>query len=204
MFPTIHNFKAELDRFDSGNEALLHASKSKKIKKHLYLGDIEFSDDHIFVSLEHKSNDRVLIAMRRPKSNKPAFLGGLGTINSISRGVYKNPVVQLIGFSRYSLDISSEDIHEQLIFNTPHIDENDDVDELINTFNNLYNNEESTSFKLDDIQKKILIKSNVERIVIRSLVKNIMRYGKVTWEDDNDWYHIIKHHSSEKLYGDIS
>ena len=41
-------------------------------------------------------------------------------------------------------------------------------------------------------QKKAVIQSTVERAVRRNLINNAFRYAKISGEDDDIWYHLIK------------
>lgn len=157
-----------------------------------YYGKLELTQNHAFISMSDENKDKLLAIFYRMPSHKPNYSGGIGTINSVSKGRESMPVVQFIGLSRNKLTLSSEEIHHNLLLSYPSYKANDEVDELIRLFKTLYLSPGECNESLSEIQKMITLKSNLERYIKIILENNIFRYGKISNKDDDDWYHVLK------------
>ena len=165
----------------------------KGFEKYIYYGRILTSKDHYYLELVHENEDRISIILHRPNTRKPEYIGGIGTVNSVSRGRQHMPTVQFIGLSRKALNLSEEDIHKAMLLSYPNYHAGQESEELIKTFKNLYMNNENTGFTFNDTQRELLVQSNLERIIKESLTRNLLRYAKVSEIDDDEWYHTIKY-----------
>ena len=161
----------------------------------VYHGDLEMSPDHVFVTMKHANTDKALLIIHRVDNNKRDYIGGIGTVNSISKGRERAPVVQFMGISRYSLSMSVEEIHHNLLLNYPIFSAENEAEELIKSFKALYIDDNETSTGISDYQKSIVIRSTLERYIRKSLESNMFRYGKISERDDDDWYQAIKNSS---------
>lgn len=157
-----------------------------------YYGDFELSQEHAFLNIRHANTDRALVILHRVDNNKPDYTGGIGTINSISKGRERMPVVQFIGFSRKPLSLSAEEIEHSLLLNYPVFSAEKETGDLLRTFQNLYMDDENTH-SFTELHKALIIRSTLERLIAKSLKRNIFRYGKISERDDDEWYHMIKH-----------
>ena len=157
-----------------------------------YYGNFEIGQEHAFLNLRHAGTDRALAILHRVDSNKDKYLGGIAAINSISKGRERMPVLQFLGISRYPLCISAEDIQHALLLRYPIVDVREEVEEVLRIHRVLFidNDDARSSFTPD--QKKAVIQSTVERAVLRNLTRNAFRYAKISEEDDDAWYHLIK------------
>ena len=157
-----------------------------------YYGSFEIGQEHAFLNLRHPGTDRALAILHRVDSNKDKYLGGIATINSISKGRERMPVLQFFGISRYRLCISPEDIQHALLLSYPIVDVQKEVEEVLRIHRVLFidNDEARSAFTPD--QKKAVIQSTVERAVRRNLIRNAFRYAKISEEDGDVWYHLIK------------
>ena len=157
-----------------------------------YYGNFEMGQEHAFLNLRHAGTDRALAILHRVDSNKDKYLGGIAAINSISKGRERMPVLQFLGISRYRLCISAEDIQHALLLSYPIVDVQEEVEEVLRIHRVLFidNDEARNSFTPE--QKKAVIQSTVERAVRRNLINNAFRYAKISGEDDDIWYHLIK------------
>ncbi len=166
------------------------------IKEHYYAnaysGTFELNNKHVFISLTHGDKDKALIIFHCPSSNKLYYLGGIGTINSISKGREPMPVVQYIGISRNSIKLSEEEIHHNLLLDLPQFKAENEAEELINLFRSLYLDEDGLKNKMTELQKMIIIKANLQRYIKDNFERNIFRYSKVSNKDDDEWYHMLK------------
>ncbi len=182
-------------------ESLSDISKIEYINKTYqtfsYHGDFELSSDHAFISLDHSNTDKALIVIHRVDNDKSDYIGGIGTVNSVSRGRERAPVVQFMGISRFSLKMSVEEIHHCLLLNYPVFNLEDETDEIIRSFKSLYTEEGSASEGLTEYQKSVIVRSTLERLIKKNLERNMFRYGKISERDDDYWYHSIKDLSAE-------
>ena len=160
-----------------------------------YYGDFELSSEHAFISIRHFPTDKALIILHHVDSNKAYYTGGIGTINSVSKGRDRMPVVQFMGFSRHPLSMSCEEIHHSLLLNYPTFKATDETEELIKLFKALYMDPDGNKEELSDYQRSIVIRSTLERFIKKSLERNVFRYSKISERDDDEWYHAIKHTS---------
>ena len=157
-----------------------------------YYGDFELSQEHAFISIRHANTDKALIIFHRVDNNKPDYTGGIGTINSISKGRERMPVVQFIGISRHPLSMSIEEIHHSLLLNYPTFKAEKEAEEMIQNFKALYDDSDETRQNFSEYQKEIIMRSTLERYIRKSLERNMFRYGKISERDDDEWYHSIK------------
>ena len=161
-----------------------------------YYGNFEIGQEHAFLNLKHTGTDRALAILHRVDSNKDKYLGGIASINSISKGRERMPVLQFLGISRHRLCISAEDIQHALLLRYPFVDVREEVEEVLRIHRVLFidNDDARSAFTQD--QKKAVIQSTVERAVLRNLIRNAFRYAKISEEDDDAWYHLIKSSSA--------
>ena len=163
-----------------------------------YFGDFELSQEHAFVSMSHANTDKALLIFHRVDNNKDNYTGGIGTINSISKGRERMPVIQFMGISRYPLSLTVEEIHHRLLLNYPTFKAEAETEEMIQTFKTLYVSEGEPKHQFTDYQKSIMVQSTLERYIRKSLERNMFRYGKISERDDDDWYHSIKDASMDE------
>ena len=157
-----------------------------------YYGDFELSQEHAFISMSHANTDKALLILHRVDNNKPNYTGGIGTINSVSKGRERAPVVQFMGVSRYPLSMSIEEIHHSLLLNYPNFKAESETEEMIQNFKALYVDSKESKQGFSEYQKSIVVRSTLERYIKKSLERNMFRYGKISERDDDEWYHAIK------------
>ncbi|MBQ9934374.1 MAG: helix-turn-helix transcriptional regulator [Lachnospiraceae bacterium] len=157
-----------------------------------YYGDFSMTKKQAFISLSHRSKDKALIILHRPDSNKANYSGGIGTINSVSRGRESMPVIQFIGLSRNKTSLSPEEIHRMLLLNYPTFKSKKEAEELIATFKKLYVDTNGAYGDLTEFQKQMMIKADLEHYVRNSIRNNMFRVGKISNMDDDTWYHGLK------------
>ena len=158
----------------------------------VYYGGFEFSNSHAFITLAHDRKDKALIILHRVNTNKKEYIGGIGTINSVSKGREAMPTLQFIAVSRYEISLSDEEIHHNLLLSYPTFKADNEAKELIALFKNLYLSTNSETEDLSELQKQLNIKVNLERYIKKSLESNMFRYGKISNRDDEAWYKLLK------------
>ena len=154
-------------------------------------GDFEIIGKYAYISLEHPRAGKSLAIFYNPDSNKPKFVGGLGTINSVSKGRDKMPTLQFIAISRKPIERSVEEIHRNLLLSFPIIKADKYAPEMIRIMKKLYIDTESESMNISELQKTITIRANMEMYIRDSVEHNLFRYAKVSSVDDDGFYHWI-------------
>lgn len=164
----------------------------KECSNRAYYGGFEISQEHVFLNMSHEGTDRALAILHRVDNNKENYSGGIATINSISKGRERMPVVQFFGISRHPIAMSPEEIQHALLLNFPTVSVEEEVDEILRVLRMLYVNNEEVRLSFSPEQKKAVIRSTLERAVRKNLERNAFRYAKISEEDDDAWYHCIK------------
>ena len=151
------------------------------------------------------SKDHLSMIFYNQNPNQDPYIGGLGEGISISRGQESTPCAQLFGTSKYELDISNEQIVQALLLPLACPDlspaDEDTLRALVrkvsayysqsrNLENSIVGDHLDSMFSEDDI--RLLIGSNLRKIIIDMMVRNYQRTFKITGIDDNRWYHLIK------------
>lgn len=187
----IDEIKAKIEMFkDNNNE--IEEFITTHYPDNAYYGDFELSQNHAFLSITHRTRDKALMIFHRPPSNKPHYSGGIGTINSVSKGREPMPALQFIALSRNKVTLSDEEIQRLLLLSYPSCKSENEADELITTIKNLYIDTTSTYGNLTDLQKKVVVKADLERFLRNNLENNIFRVAKISNRDDDDWYHGLR------------
>lgn len=191
--------KEKIDSFDNPSEVIQFIGSEHAYAA--YYGSFELGQEHAFISLQHTNTDRALIILHRVDNNKPDYTGGIGTINSISRGRERMPVIQFIGFSRTTLSQSEEEIEYNLLLNSnfPSLRIKEEMEELIRTFKMLYIENKEICDAFTEVQKATLLRSTLERAITKNMIRNMYRYGKVSERDDDAWYHAIKQSKTNSM-----
>lgn len=156
-----------------------------------YLGNIDISDTQLFIYLKNdEQNDQSLIILNNPPSNKK-YIGGLGTVNSISRGREHMPCVQFIIVSKNILKIPDGEIYNLLSLGVSDVNVEKETEQLISLFKNLYVNVDLKD-DLSDFQKKKILENSLTNIFSELVDANLFRFAKVSNMEDDDYYRIIK------------
>ena len=191
------NLKRTLDKIQSIDENAILAAQSKYGSP--YFGNIELSFSQAFILVESSVyNDKTLIVINNPPTTKK-YVGGIGTVNSVSRGREQMPCIQFIILSRYILNIPDGEIYNFLSLGEVDIDIRNETEQLVKLFKNLYINtaQNSDNDVLEDYQKFKIIQNSVELMVENYIEANIFRYAKISNFDDDNYYRLIKSEASE-------
>lgn len=151
-----------------------------------YEGECDISTTQLFIKLK-SFNDNTLIILNNPPSNK-VYIGGLGTVNSVSRGREHMPCIQFIIVSRNYLKLSQGEIYNLLSIEVPNINLHFESEKLIELFKSLYI-EQNT---LEEYQKKKIFENSLENAISNSIQANVFRYAKVSGREDDYYYNIIR------------
>lgn len=173
----------------------VHSSKDNDGQNNIYTGDFEFGAKHAYITLKHENIDKALIILYRVDTNKPVYNGGLGVINSGSKGREKMPTAQFMALSRYSLSLSPEEIHHELLLSHPTFKADEEIKNLIAMFKNTYLTTDSSTSLFSDYQKELMLKAYLEDNIKKIITRNMDRYAKASERDDSNWYKLIKKES---------
>lgn len=175
---------------------LIQNSSSNK----LYTGKLNISHDNIFIQLDRftASRDCLMIILHHADISN-LYFGGLGTINSVSGGNYSDPIVQLIALSRNPASyLGTEQIKTTLRFSVLQQDKNSlpEEEKLVDFIKNTYGQNNSLSdsdqLHLTEENIEIIVKSYLKSLIEDVLRRNILCFGRVTREEDDIWYHLLK------------
>lgn len=192
---SVQTAMAELSsRFDGHNVSDLYKyiEANDVFSYNAYYGDFELNSINAFLTLRHKDKDRALIILHRVPSKSSAYTGGIGTVNSVSRGREPMPVVQFIGLSRNFISLPAEEIHHNLQLGFPSLQARDASSKLIQKFKDLYLSTDTPMSSYSDFDKELVMSGNIDFTLKELLKKNLFRYGKISDQDDDEWYHFIK------------
>lgn len=189
---TATKLKKTIDSIESYSDIEKFISDDEKLKKKTYYGAFELSSDHAFLTLNHSKKDKALIILHRVNSNKKEYIGGMGTINSVSKGREPMPTAQYIAFSRYPISLSAEEIHHQLLLSHPTYKADANAKQLISLFKKTYMTPDPDGEMHTELEKELIIKVNLEHYVKTSLINNMFRYAKISERDDGTWYNLLK------------
>lgn len=153
-----------------------------------YWGSLDQNPQQIFVSLKN-NNDKCLIILNNPPTQNN-YIGGLGTVNSISRGREHIPCVQYILFSSKILKVPDGEIYNLLALGLSDINIKNEVNELVTLFKRLYVNQKDNG--LSEYQQKKIIEDSVKNIIANCIESNMFRFAKVSNFEDDNYYRLIK------------
>lgn len=192
--------KERLDSFTSLEDItrFIHSSENKANQSNIYEGDFEFGENHAYLTLKHGNVDKAFIILYRISTNKEEFIGGLGVVSSSSKGRERMPASQFIGFSRYPLNLSAEELHHQLLLSYPSLRGEKETKDIIKLFKHYYIDNANGTDIFSDYQKELIMKVYIEDTMKKIIERNMYRSKKVSERDDSAWYQIIK--SEKKKY----
>lgn len=168
----------------------------------IYTGNVLFSPNNLFIQLDHSNRDHGLLILRNPLSEQKKYIGGIGCINSVSKGYSFDPCMQCIGLSRYVLDVSAEDIFKELLIHSTNFDIRTETLELISLFKKLYL-EMDNAFLFSEEQKSWFIQSTLEKCIEKTINCNLFLTEKVSDSRDDAWYHFIKKYRKKGEQRDV-
>ena len=200
---TAYELKSVLEVMDDSVNDVIALITERGLNEKLYTGDFCIEGDFAYISIVHKNNDRALAILHSPSTNKGKYIGGLGTINSVSKGREKMPTVQFIALSRKALRQSDDDIHRNLLMAYPTLSAASYAPELVQTFTNLYVDKASDESNLSNFQKNTTMQANIEMYMLDSIERNMFRYGKISNQDDDYFYHWLKETDIDDVDDDL-
>jgi transcriptional regulator with XRE-family HTH domain len=186
-FENATSFKNKLDSAKTPSSLLNMLLSSDEI---VYDGTVEISQTQIFIFLK-SFNDQSLIIFNNPPSNK-TYIGGLGTVNSVSRGREHMPSIQFALIARKELNLPEGEIYNMLALDTVDVNMQNQTEKLLTLFKNLYLTENQNTLKLEEFQKKKIFESSLQNIISDAIELNVFRFAKISARTDDEYYNLIK------------
>ena len=187
---TVDSIKKEIESFKSTEEVVNYIGSN--YASSMYHGSFDMAGKFVYIDLEHEDRDKALAIFYKIDNNKKLFRGGLGTINSISKGREPMPTIQFLGISRDKVKLSAEEIQQALLLHHPTFKITNQADELISLIKKFYIEDKVANNELTELQKVITVRANIERYISESMKNNQFRYQKASNRDDDEWYHLLK------------
>ena len=166
---------------------------------HLYQGTVKITSGHVYLTLDYGDKDHAFVVLHRPDGTGKYYIGGLGAMVSTSKGRTSFPCMQMLGVSRFNMDISEEEIARKLLLGYPSIKPGDKCEPLLKLVKQLYqkhseyeNVSKNFETELSDVYRESLIQGEVTRLINSIVESNVFRTIKISYIDDDEWYHFVK------------
>lgn len=160
--------------------------------ENVYQGEISTSEQSIFIYLNNNvNNDKSFIILNNPPT-KQNYIGGVGTVNSISRGREHNPCIQFAILSKKILDVPDGKTYELLKFGDFNINMEFAIKDIIELFKRLYVEKNEISIELTENQKQAIVKNKLEYHFNEILEANVFRFAKISNKEDDAIFKLIR------------
>ena len=154
--------------------------KVHSTKRNFYEGSIRANLNNLFISLSNKNkDDEVYFIFNNPPSSSK-YIGGLGTINSVSRGREHYPCVQFAIISRKLIDRPDGEIYNSLSLGYTDVNFSTPVEELVNLFKRLYVQKNEISSNLTEEQKASVIENKLKYYFNEIIDANMFIFAKIS------------------------
>lgn len=162
-----------------------------------YNGVVTFSDRHAFISVESEVyGDNALLVLYSPqKKTNVDYIGGIGSVASISHGRNHMPTAQKIIISKYKLGCSNEMIAEHLSMATANISQQTEAEDLAEFCRKLYSNTVAEMSYLDEFDKIAMIQRRMRQLVKNYVEKNVCCVCSVSEDEDKKVLALIRRYA---------
>ena len=190
--------KDALDALTNGDEHVSHASALKAFlaeraegfnENDLYFGSVSFLQDERFqISFSNRTKrDAVSILCLLPPSIKESYVGGLGAMISVSRGINRYPTAQKVILSKKRLYISESNIGQKLRVRSQELPIGGQIREIVKTYTELGDLPLTEEDKINFLEYRF-------RGLINQYNDQLNLCGfDISKEEDNDVFHLLKH-----------
>ena len=163
-----------------------------KSHSNVYKGELFVSDQIISLDLDNANNgDRSFMIFNNPPSNA-GYIGGVGTMNTVSRGREHNPCVQFLIISKRLIDRPDGEIYECLKFDDYSVNLDFAIKDLIELFKRLFVDDNELNQNLTENQKSAIVQNKLEYHFNDILDANVFRFAKISNKEDDRVYKLIK------------
>lgn len=183
---------AEVGKVEDSNKMIdLH-----KNYNNFYIGSLHSNVQNMFIQLTNNVNgDESFLIFNNPPT-MINYIGGIGTVNSVSRGREQNPCVQYILISKNLIDRSDGEIYSCLQLDLPVVELTFQTKELINLIKRLYLDKDKLIDNLTEVQKENLVENNIKYMLSEIVDANMFRFAKVSNREDDKLYRILREGAS--------
>lgn len=156
----------------------------------MYKGELTFSGHFAFIDIVSEAyNDKALIILYiPPKNNQTNYIGGIGSIASVSHGREHTPSAQKIILSKYELTCSDQDVAPYLNMSYPNFTQEDDGRAISEFCSKLYSGEIKG---LDENDKITVIQNRINKIIKDYIKDNLCCASSVSEIEDAKVYKLI-------------
>ena len=124
--------------------------------------------------------------------SKDNYIGGVGTVNTVTRGRENNPCIEFIILSQKVIDRPDGEIYEILKFDDYNVNLDFAMKDVIELFKRLYLDKNEISLNLTENQKLAVIQNKLEYHFNEILDANVFRFAKISNREDDIIYKLIK------------
>ncbi len=175
------------------NGALKNYYSSDREGSGVYNGELSVGKRHMFIVLWGSIyHDRAMMIFYSPDKREDGdYIGGLGSVTSVSHGDQHMPSGQNVVLSKYELDCPSEEIAEHLQLSHVKVEQSAEAVALARLAQKLYSHEDSMNELLEDDDKYALIENRLNHMVKRYVEKNACSVRCISREADKAVYQLI-------------
>jgi len=157
-----------------------------------YKGKISTTLQSIFLDLNNKYNgDQCYMIFNNPPSVAP-YIGGVGTLNTVSRGREHNPCVQFMIISKKLIDRPDGEIYDCLKFDDINVNLDYAVKDMVDLFKRMFAEKNEIASTLTEYQKLAILQNKIEYHFNEILEANVFRFAKISNKEDDMFYKLIK------------
>lgn len=159
-----------------------------------YTGSMTFADKHFFLSLECRAlGDHALMIFNLPtKPPYKTYIGGLGCVNSISRGNQRLPVAQRVILTRCSLDCPDSAIARELRLATVPLRLDQEGTDLVELIRSMYDTSPGNVFNtIPNSDRMAIVSHRLANLVEQYIDRNSLSVFCVTTDDNYTIYRFI-------------
>ncbi len=157
-----------------------------------FKGDLKTTDQSIFVDLYNRFNgDQCYMIFNNPPS-KSVYIGGVGTLNTVSRGREHNPCIQFIIMSKTLIDKPDGEIYECLRFDDFNVNIDAATKDLVDLFKRLFAEKNEIAINLTENQKVAILQNKLEYHFNEIMEANFFRFAKISNREDDLVFKLIK------------
>ena len=180
-----------LERLNSSTTIEEIETIHKETSNH-YVGYLKCTAENVFIELSCKEkSDNAFIIFKNPPS-KSEYMGGIATINSISRGREHNPCIQYFLICKKFISKPDGEIYNLLSLKGVDVNTSKVAVELLNLIKSLYMKNDGLYSSLKENQKINLIENMLKYHYDNLIEGNQFRYGKISNREDDEFYQLIK------------
>lgn len=156
-----------------------------------YSGELTFNGQHGFIHLSSETFcDKALIIFRIPEKNASnKFIGGIGSMTSVSHGSEHIPVSQKIILSRYKINRDDQYIADHLNMTFPNFTKDESSKKISEFCAKLYN---KSIDGLEESDKIAVISARLHKVIVDFIKNNLTCVSGISKEENMRVYRLIQ------------